>query len=286
MVGMLEYATLDIQEKDLALLAQKIERERDFDCSQFRQAYFRRRVLCRLRATGAHDTTRYMALLDTDAGEWARLLSALTVNVTGFFRDRPMWDHLRLHVAPALIDSKRKRGQSYLRIWSAGCSSGQEAYSLAMLFAGLLEGDDDSIKVRITATDFDRDCLAKGRRGRYTRDEAGGLTRGHLVAYAKAVPEGIQLSPQIMSMVRFQHDDLFGPGGQRMMDMALCRNVMMYFSRDQQKQVLCKLRDSLNPGGFLVLGKSEKLATSFQADFDYVSLGERIYRKRRLEEAG
>lgn len=271
---------LEVSDKELMALAQKIERERNFDCSQFRPSYLRRRVMTRLRASGARDVFRYMHLLDVDEEEWARLIAALTVNVTGFFRDPSMWECLRTKVVPRLFEQKRARRQSYVRVWSAGCATGQEAYSLAMLFSDLAEERGEQARVRITATDYDAECLAKARAGLYAPGELGGLTGAQRVRHMRPVPGGMEVKPHVRAMVRFLQLDLFGATGQKMMDMVLCRNVLMYFTPPQQVQVLRKFKESLNSGGYLVLGKSEKLAAVFQCDFEYVSLAERVYRKK------
>lgn len=283
---MLVESSYMLSDKELSALAQKIERERDFDCGQFRPSYFRRRVTSRLRASGVSDLGSYIRILDTSEGEWTKLIATLTVNVTEFFRDRSTWEFLRKDIGPQLLEKKQRRGQSFIRLWSAGCSSGQEPYSLAILFAELAGSDPRSLAaVRITATDYDRDCLAKAKAGLYTENEMAGLSRGQLVRFTSREPDGVRMSRELRSMVRFMHLDLFSHLGQRMMDMILCRNVLMYFTQEQQVLVLKQLAEALNPGGYLILGKSEKLKTELYNDFVHVSLAERVYRKRMPEEA-
>ncbi len=283
---MLVESSFILSDKELGALAQKIERERDFDCGQFRQSYFRRRVTSRLRASGASDLGSYIRILDSTEGEWTRLIAALTVNVTEFFRDRGMWEFLRREIGPQLLERKQRRGQSFVRLWSAGCSSGQEPYSLAMLFSELAGSDPRSASaVRITATDYDRDCLAKAKAGLYAESEMSGLSRGQLARFTRPEPDGVRMSRELRSMVRFLQLDLFSHLGQRMMDMILCRNVLMYFTQEQQILVLKQLAGALNPGGYLILGKSEKLKTELYDQFVHVSLPERVYRKRMPEEA-
>jgi len=275
-----------LSDKELGALAQKIERERDFDCGQFRQSYFRRRVTSRLRASGAGDLGAYIRLLDTSGDEWTKLIATLTVNVTEFFRDRSTWEFLRREIGPQLLAKKQRRGQSFVRIWSAGCSSGQEPYSLAMLFSELAGSDPRSLAaVRITATDYDRDCLAKAKAGLYSENEMAGLSRGQLARFTSSEPDGVRMARGLRTMVRFQHLDLFSSVEQRMMDMVLCRNVLMYFTQEQQVLVLKKFALALNPGGLLILGKSEKLKPELYDEFVHVSLAERVYRKRMPEEA-
>lgn len=275
-----------LSDKELGALAQKIGRERDFDCGQFRQSYFRRRVTSRLRASGAGDLGGYIRLLDTNEDEWTKLIATLTVNVTEFFRDRSTWEFLRGEIGPQLLEKKQRRGQSFVRIWSAGCSSGQEPYSLAMLFSELAGSDPRSLAaVRITGTDYDRDCLAKAKAGLYPENEVTGLSRGQIARFTSREPDGVRMSRELRSMVRFQHLDLFSTVEQRMMDMVLCRNVLMYFTPEQQISALKKLAAALNQGGYLVLGKSEKLKPELYDEFVHVSLAERVYRKRFPEEA-
>lgn len=278
-------SVLQFSDKELELLTQKIGRERNFDCGQFRQTYFRRRVTTRMRATGSADLGRYMHVLDTDGDEWTRLISTLTVNVTEFFRDRSTWEFLARTVCPQLLAIKERRGQSFVRVWSAGCSAGQEPYSLAMLFREVMEETRSTATVRITATDYDRDCLAKAKAGLYTEDEAAGIHRSRRLRFLTQEGERLRVSRELRTMIRFMHLDLFSDHDQRMMDMVLCRNVLMYFTPEQQTTVLRKFTQALNPGGYLVLGKSEKLKPELTDLFVNVSLGERIYRKRSPEEA-
>jgi len=274
-------SVLSLSEKELERLTEKIERERNLDCGQFRQTYFRRRVATRMRATDSANLSRYMSVLDTDGDEWNRLIATLTVNVTEFFRDRSTWEFLARGVCPTLLRSKDRRGQSFVRVWSAGCSAGQEPYSLAMLFTEAAGEGRSQATVRITATDYDRDCLAKAKAALYSEDEAAGIDRSRRLRFATREAEGYRMSRELRAMIRFTHLDLFSDHDQRMMDMVLCRNVLMYFTPEQQLLVLRQFSRALNPGGYLVLGKSEKLSGAFVN----VSLGERVYQKKSLEEA-
>lgn len=272
-------------DKELDLLTQKIGRERNLDCGQFRQTYFRRRVSTRMRATGAADVSQYLRVLDSDGDEWNRLISTLTVNVTEFFRDRSTWEFLATRVCPQLLAAKQRRGQSFVRVWSAGCSAGQEPYSLAMVFTEAAGESRAGAIVRITATDYDRDCLAKAKAAFYTDDEIVGIDRSRRLRFTTKEPGGARMQRELRLMIRFMHLDLFSAHEQRMMDMILCRNVLMYFTPEQQTQVLRRFARALNPGGYLVLGKSEKLKPELCGEFANVSLGERVYQKRSPEEA-
>ncbi|MHB8870048.1 MAG: CheR family methyltransferase [Thermoleophilia bacterium] len=278
-------SVLSLSEKEIERLTEKIERERNLDCGQFRQTYFRRRGATRMRATDSANLSRYMSVLDTDGDEWNRLIATLTVNVTEFFRDRSTWEFLARDVCPSLLRSKDRRGQSFIRVWSAGCSAGQEPYSLAMLFTEAASEERSQATVRITATDYDRDCLAKAKAALYSEDEAAGIDRSRRLRFATREAEGYRMSRELRAMIRFTHLDLFSDHDQRMMDMVLCRNVLMYFTPEQQLLVLRQFSRALNPGGYLVLGKSEKLRMELSGAFVNVSLGERVYQKKTLEEA-
>ncbi|GAB4254094.1 MAG: protein-glutamate O-methyltransferase CheR [Thermoleophilia bacterium] len=280
-------STVAISDQELAVFCRKVERERNFDCSQFRSSYLRRRLVSRMRAAGSGSVAEYMALLDRSATEWNSLLNALTVNVTDFFRDASVWSLLRNRVVPELIRLKSERRQTFVRVWSAGCSSGQEPYSLAIVFKEVLGDDDAHSRVRITATDYDAESLLRAKRAVYTREQLAGLGDGRIAKCTEPCaddPECRKIITEVRQMVRFLHLDLFGPETQRLMDMVVCRNVMMYFNAEQQQQLLEKFKDSLVPGGFLVLGKSEKLPTYMTRYFDYYDMAERVYRKKRPEE--
>ncbi len=192
------------------------------------------------------------------------VIEAMTTNETLFFRDPTMFDALRSHILPALL-SRVKDGRK-LRIWSAAASTGQEAYSLAMM---LLEMGRRPDQVEIIGTDLSERVLERARLGRFIQFEVNrGLPSHYLVKYFERTGLDWQLKSCVRSMVRFQPLDLrHSLRAVERCDLVLCRNVLIYFNTETKKQVLAAIKDVLLPGGMLVLGCAEtviNLDHSFQ----------------------
>jgi len=268
-----------------ALLA-KVERERGFGCASYKERCLRRRIAVRMRATGTHTFADYARHLDGDAREYDRLLEALTINVTKLFRNPEAWAALAEQVVPVLW----ARGDGPLRVWSAGCASGEEAYSLAALFhrhaerAGAL---DRLSRVQVLATDIDAGSLAQAARGRFGdaafADTSDELRDRYFVPVESDAPRfgGTEREaiPELRAMVRPARLDLLGdplPPGP--WDLVACRNVVIYFEREAQEALFARLHEVLAPGGVLFLGKVETLLGPVRQRFVAVDQRERIFR--------
>lgn len=182
------------------------------------------------------------------------VIEAMTTNETLFFRDPSMFEALKVHVIPGLLDALN--GKRKLRIWSAASSTGQEAYSLAML---LLELGINSKQVEIIGTDLAENVLERARSGKYVQFEVSrGLPMKYLSNYFTKAGMDWQLSKEVLSMVRFQQLDLRGSyHALGKCDLVLCRNVLIYFSVETKHAILEAIRATLAPGGLLVLGCAE-----------------------------
>jgi chemotaxis protein methyltransferase CheR len=260
------------------LLKRKIKDIINFNSEFYEDKHLRRRVAIRMRALDIASYREYLRLLERDMDERMRLSKVLTVNVTEFFRNPETFEVIRREVLPELIATKLKSGSRVLRLWSAGCASGEEPYSLAMLVKEVLNGRDD-FTVRIMATDIDRECLEKARLGIYRREELGGVRRYYIKKYFERVEEGYRVKRELRDMVTFERKDLISDRKYRVMDMILCRNVVIYFSRELKERLFMDFYESLNPGGFLILGKTENLSGEARKKFKIYNNVERIYRK-------
>jgi chemotaxis methyl-accepting protein methylase len=231
----------------------------------------------RMRARGIESFDDYAHLLDRDAAELDRLVGSLTVSVTRFFRNLPVWDVIAGDVVPELWQSER----ADIRVWSAGCASGEEAYSLAMLFHrhAATQGMLAQIgRVQVLGTDVDRAALAAADRATYSEQDVTDTSDELRSRYFTPAP--YTPVPGIRRLVRFAQHDLLGadypPARQ---DLIVCRNVLIYFDRPSQERVIERLTDSLIPGGYLILGKVETLLGAPRAQFLPVAPRERIFRK-------
>jgi chemotaxis protein methyltransferase CheR len=262
---------------ELEELKSKIHRERGFNTHFYKDKCLRRRFAVRMRSRGAMSFGEYSALLDRDPEEYERLLDALTINVTKFFRNRETWEAIERDVAPRLFASPHPT----VDVWSAGCASGEEPYSLSILLQEWVAAHGRAAeydRVRILGTDIDRGSLAAAERAEYpslSLEE----TSPELVSrwFSPAPPHRLNLRAR--RGVRFARSDLISsppPTGQSLI---LCRNVIIYFDRSIQETLFRTFYDSLLPGGILVLGRVESLLGSARALFRPINTRERIYLK-------
>jgi len=265
---------------DFDQLTRKISVERGFGCASYKEKCLKRRIAVRMRARGAHTYEEYAKILDSDSAEYDRLLDALTINVTKLFRNWDAYASIAANVVPELW----ARETNEIRVWSAGCSSGDEPYSLAVLFhrhAAMNGMLTQLSRVRILGTDIDRQCLAAAERGEFDEGDFAD-TPDELRARYFSATSPFTITPAVRSLVRFERRDLLSQpapieGGR--FDLVVCRNVLIYFDRDTQEQLFTTFHDALAPGGFLVLGKVETLLGRARSMFAPVDARERVFRR-------
>jgi two-component system CheB/CheR fusion protein len=208
-----------------------------------------------MAATGSDDLSDYRRYVLRHPEEVHHLRSSLLIKVTDFFRDPELFTAIRESVIPALIEAGRERRE--LRLWSAGCATGEEAYSLAILVAQALGAERSSWSVRIFATDADPDAIAFARRGVYPASALRSLDPALLARHFRRVDGEYEVAPEIRAMTVFGEHDLAQRAPFPRIDMILCRNVLIYFTVELQRRALQLFAFSLRDGGFLILGKSE-----------------------------
>lgn len=215
------------------------------------------RRLSRLMATAGCDSLKdYLRHLTAHPEAYQRLISTFLIKVTEFFRDPALFSYLRETVLPDVIDQARSN-RTELRLWSAGCATGEEAYSLAIALAELLGDDVETLPIRVFATDLDSDAIAFARRGIYPSSAFSEMSPPLVAKYFTRVDDAYQIKKRIRNLTVFGEYDL----GQRApfprIDLVLCRNVLIYFTKELQQRTLQLFAFSLRGGGYLVLGKSE-----------------------------
>jgi chemotaxis methyl-accepting protein methylase len=264
----------EAKDPGLAALVAKIARERGFGCESYKENCLRRRVAVRMRARAVHTYAQYAAILDADAGEYERLLDALTINVTKFYRNRETWDELARRHLPALWEQAHGR----VRCWSAGCASGEEAYTLAMLVLDHARRTGSSAaRASVDASDYDRRSLDLARAGCYREAAFEELPTELRAAYVTGTGESCVTS-EVKERVRFHRQDLTrDPPPGAPYDLILCRNVVIYFDRPTQERLFAGFAEALRPGGRLVLGKVETLFGPARSMLRMEDPRERIY---------
>ncbi len=207
-------------------------------------------------ATGQNSVSGYRRYLEKHPEENAKLISSFLIKVTEFMRDKELFTYLQTVLLPELIAWSRTH-ESQLRIWSAGCATGEEAYSLAILLAELLGDELESFNVRIFATDLDRDAIDFARRATYAASALETMPTDVVQRYFTETASGFQVKKHLRTLVIFGHHDLAQRAAFPRIDLLLCRNVMIYFAPELQKRLVYLLSFALRQGGYLILGKAE-----------------------------
>lgn len=267
------------EDQAFALLKRRIFLDRGLDCEQYKENYLKRRIAVRLRATNTGDYLSYLNLLRNSPDEYRKLLDELTINVTQFFRDKDVYGRLRSDLLPMLLESKRSVSSRSLRVWSAGCASGEEPYSVAMLVEEALRDDDAVWNIRILGSDIDEASLKVAREGVYSQmDILDGMDPSEYFE-VQDTREGRRylVKENIRRRVKLERINLLEGHGKAHFDLVLCRNVLIYFGRDVQSKIIESLASGFGREGYLVLGKSETLGPEAGKLFKPCFPRERIY---------
>ncbi len=248
------------------------------DFSTYKLPTIRRRLQRRIVATGSRDLAEYTRYLDEHPEEYPKLLDSFLIKVTQFFRDPELFEYLRAQVLPEIIQRARVHNKD-IRIWSAGCATGEEAYSLAILLAEALGEELDLFDVRIFATDADPEAVAYAREGAYPARALASVPDDIVARYFTQDSGTYHVRKRVRSMVVFGEHDLARRAPFPRIDMVMCRNVLIYFTPELQRHVLRSFAYSLRDRGALVLGKAESVSPLP----DYFEMQEpslKVYRRR------
>ncbi|MGD0978366.1 MAG: protein-glutamate O-methyltransferase CheR [Candidatus Bathyarchaeia archaeon] len=256
-------------------LKKQLREATDVDCEGYRPEYLKRRLEIRLRATNSKTYGDYARYLKANPKEHDLLLNDLTINYSLFFRDSDVFLSLKEKIFPEFFSSKTAR------IWSAGCATGEEPYSLAILANECKSRSTKDLQVTIYASDVDRDALAKAARGKYDLKSLQGVEQSLVDKYFAREGELFSVKDFVKQSVRFERHDLMTSPSHQNLDLVLCRNVMIYFSRESQQKIHMHFYDSLKEGGYLVIGKTEMLSGEPSKKFVCVDSGTRIYKKTK-----
>lgn len=246
-------------ESELAPFLDTVRDHTGMDFSAYKTPTILRRLQRRIIAAGVTDLPGYAQYLQQHPDEYGRLASSFLIKVTDFMRDGELFDHLREQVIPDLVAASRNSGHE-LRLWSAGCATGQEAYSLAILVLEALGDTLPSFLIKIFATDLDSAAVAFARRGLYSLGTIAHLPEDLVARYFTRSDGGYEVKKQVRSLVVFGEHNLAERAPFPRIDMVLCRNVLIYFTKDLQQRALQLFAFALREGGYLVLGKTETVS--------------------------
>jgi len=257
-------------------LLRYIQESRGVDFRGYKRTSLRRRITLRMEAVGVGGFAAYQSHLEVHPGEFEDLLNTVLINVTSFFRDPDAWDVLRSDVVPHIIAATR--GDRPIRVWSVGCASGEEPYSVAMLFAEALGIDDFCDRVKIYATDLDEEALRTARQATYPLRDVENVPPALLEKYFERTGNHYVFNRDLRKCVIFGCHNVVKDAPISRIDLLVCRNLLIYLEGETQDVVLPRLHYALAPEGFLFLGKAEtQLARS--ALFKPVEIKHRIFAK-------
>lgn len=265
-----------LTDRDFNFIKQFIARQAGIELSDAKRNLVYSRLVRRLRALKLPTFSAYCSHLEEgDQTELEHCVNALTTNLTAFFREAHHFAFLERELLPTLIREKRDKE---LRVWSAGCSTGEEPYSLAMV---LSECMPENWTVRVLATDLDSSVVATGAAGQYTMDRITGITdtrRKRWFLRGKGAHEGqVRVRPELRDMITFKRLNLQDPWPLRQkFDFIFCRNVVIYFNKDTQRVLFERFAEQLTPGGHLFIGHSETL---YRVSDRFKLLGSTVYQR-------
>jgi len=245
-------------EEDFRALLEFIHDARGFDFSGYKRSSLARRLHKRMAEVGVDRYAEYQDYLEANPHEFAALFDTILINVTSFFRDKPAWDYVRDEVVPTLAGDD---GSKVVRVWCAGCATGEEAYTIAIVLAEVLGEDAFRERVKIYATDADEGALNIARQAVYGRDAIAGVPPELLERYFDVTPQGHAFRTDLRRAIIFGRNDLVQDAPISRVDLLVSRNVLMYFTAEAQTRILERFNFALTGRGFLFLGKSEMLIT-------------------------
>ena len=268
---------LSVEEhSDFEELLDYIKRNRGFDFTGYKRSSLVRRVNTRMKTVGVETFREYLDLLQVDPQEFTALFDTILINVTGFFRDPAAWEVMSKTVLPELLASKP--APEPIRVWSAGCASGEEAYTMAILLSEILGIDEARERVKIYGTDVDESALTLARHATYNQKAVAGVPEDLLERYFEQSGTSYTFRKDLRRTVIFGRHDLVHAAPISHIDVLTCRNTIMYLNSETQARVLARLHFALEDQGILFLGKAEMLLAHSHL-FAPVDLKRRIFRK-------
>jgi two-component system CheB/CheR fusion protein len=253
------------------------------DFSQYKPTTIRRRVERRMAVHRIEQADAYVKYLAREPGEAGALFNDLLIGVTSFFRDPAAFEALERLAVPRLFEGKE--AGTAVRAWSAACSTGEEAYSIAIILHERMAALGQSTALQVFATDIDRDAIAKGRAGVYSASFIADLGPERFARYFRAEPDGrsFRIEKGIRDLLIFSDHDLLRDPPFSKLDLISCRNLLIYLSADVQRKLVRLFHHALRPGGFLMLGSSEGVGEADEL-FTVIDRGAKLYQRRETAE--
>lgn len=269
------------EERLLESLRQHLMASRGLDVSGYSGTFVVRCVRKRQARSGAKDMADYLRLVRSSEDETTQLIGALSINVTDFFRDPGAFEALSEKVIRPVIRSKTRAG-GLVGMWSAGCATGQELYTLAICLEEELKGAGrtENIIGTVTGGDLSKTALAFAKKGVYTKEQVKNVPPGLLREYFEERDGSFAVVSNLKARVRLVNENLLTEPKSGFFDIVVCRNVLIYFSRPMHDQVVMNLHKSLRPNGYLMLGRTESLVGPPRKHYELLDAENRIFKKK------
>jgi len=264
---------------DFENLLQYLRINRGFDFTGYKRSTLMRRVLKEMETLNIDSFVNYQDYLEVHPDEFRNLFNTILINVTAFFRDSSAWEYLAKEIIPNIIKNKQKDEQ--LRFWSAGCASGQEAYTLAIVVSEILGVEEFRKRVKIYATDIDEESLTQARHASYSAKNIIEVPLELRDKYFDLVNKNYVFRQDLRRCVIFGRHDLLQDAPISRLDLLVCRNTLMYFNSETQGKIINRFHFALNDHGYLFLGKAEMLVMHSNL-FIPIYLKDRVFAKVSL----
>ncbi len=240
----------------------KLRRKKGLDLTGYKRPQMERRINSLMRSLRIENYDEYLSLMEAEQKHWQKFIDTLTINVSEFYRNPPQWEILISKILPALFARN-----SSLKIWSAGCSTGEEPYTLAMV----LSMNFPTHTFNLLATDIDDEVLNKARNGIYIDKAIINLPQTYLTRFIKQENGNIIVSDEIKKKIKFGKHNLLRDSFDRNFDLILCRNVVIYFTEESKNELYKNFYGALKPGGILFTGSTEQIFQAREIGFSLVS---------------
>jgi two-component system CheB/CheR fusion protein len=265
-----------MSDRGLDSILQNIRDSRNFDFRNYKRGTLLRRIQRRMQERNKHTTKEYAALLERDPGEVDALLNSMLIKVTSFFREPDLWRELSARTFPQVL-AEKPPGEE-IRIWSAGCATGEEAFTAAMVLAEAMGPSFGGQEIRIFGTDVDEQAIAYARKGVYTAQRVESVPKRFLSEWFVPEGDGYAVRKELRRSVVFGINNLVSDAPISRLDLLICRNVFIYLDVTLQKRILTRFHYALRRHGVLVLGKSELIPFAARI-YEPIDIAHRIYRK-------
>lgn len=273
-----DVSTPSLETTELENLLNYLKQVQQIDLTGYKRSTLMRRTLARMQQVGVEHYRDYLDYLEQQPEESTHFLNSVLINFTHFFRDRLVWDYLANHTIPQIIANKEPNEP--IRVWSAGCASGEETYSLAMLLAEALGIEQFQQRVRLYGTDVDLDAVMQARKGYYSAYAVSAIPQALRNQYFDSTTYGYLWRADLRRSTIFLCRSLIQAAPFPRIDLLLCRNTLIYFMEEAQIRAFVRFHFSLTNNGFLVLGQADNLSAHPQSSlFTSVERRARVFTK-------